>query len=493
AFWSNPHVLVTPSYAENGLTWNADFAGVWHLNDDEADSSPNANDGRSVLATNVAGIIAAGRGFNGTSSYIQVPNSPSMEIAGTMITVSGWFNQTGDGPNDAVGVFGKDLDTSQNLGGTDWGVDIRNSNEQMRWFTRGNTSGNNAEPAVSISENEWHHVAVTYNGTDKRVYIDGVALVTTPATGLLGFNSMAFRIGYTTITANREQFMNGFMDEVRMSRVERSADWIWAEWLNSASNDVFNCYGPVQVNATIDLMVTKSVSETNLLSGTNLTYTIDVMNVGTVAMGGVVVTDSLPAGVVYLGSVPPASETNGMDYRFDIGLLSAAGMTSVVIQVGVTSALPGAITNRALGFTTNAESFFGNNLGTAVTVLPDSDGDGIANPGDPDDDNDGFDDCGEILAGTDPFDPGSFLWIGINPTGSETVNDLIFPSVLSRMYRIEGATNLYTGPWIGVRTNLPGDGSISPNGRHLAYKAMTRPGFEADQYQVVLQELRSGR
>ncbi|MEM7280465.1 MAG: S9 family peptidase [Pseudomonadota bacterium] len=34
---------------------------------------------------------------------------------------------------------------------------------------------------------------------------------------------------------------------------------------------------------------------------------------------------------------------------------------------------------------------------------------------------------------------------------------------------------------------------ISPNGRHLAYKAMTRPGFEADQYQVVLQELRSGR
>ena len=34
---------------------------------------------------------------------------------------------------------------------------------------------------------------------------------------------------------------------------------------------------------------------------------------------------------------------------------------------------------------------------------------------------------------------------------------------------------------------------VSPDGRHLAYKAMARPGFEADQYQVVLHELRSGK
>ena len=33
---------------------------------------------------------------------------------------------------------------------------------------------------------------------------------------------------------------------------------------------------------------------------------------------------------------------------------------------------------------------------------------------------------------------------------------------------------------------------VSPDGRRLAYKAMSRPGFEADQYQVVLLNLRSG-
>ena len=33
---------------------------------------------------------------------------------------------------------------------------------------------------------------------------------------------------------------------------------------------------------------------------------------------------------------------------------------------------------------------------------------------------------------------------------------------------------------------------VSPDGRYLAYKAMSRPGFEADQYQVILRDLRSG-
>ncbi|MDJ0911405.1 MAG: S9 family peptidase [Woeseiaceae bacterium] len=34
---------------------------------------------------------------------------------------------------------------------------------------------------------------------------------------------------------------------------------------------------------------------------------------------------------------------------------------------------------------------------------------------------------------------------------------------------------------------------VSPDGRYLAFKAMSRPGFEADQYQVILHNLRNGR
>jgi hypothetical protein len=35
------------------------------------------------------------------------------------------------------------------------------------------------------------------------------------------------------------------MDEVRLSDVARSTNWMFATWLNMASNDVFQTYGEV--------------------------------------------------------------------------------------------------------------------------------------------------------------------------------------------------------------------------------------------------------
>ena len=57
---------------------------------------------------------------------------------------------------------------------------------------------------------------------------------------------------------------NGDMDEVRISSVARSADWIWACWMNTASNDQFAAYGTVAVtvpsNITVAVLGAQSVS-----------------------------------------------------------------------------------------------------------------------------------------------------------------------------------------------------------------------------------------
>ena len=70
--------------------------------------------------------------------------------------------------------------------------------------------------------------------------------------------------------------------------------------------------------------ISKSVSETEVnldLGMTNLTYTIEVVNGFATALGGVVVTDALPAGISFVSSVPPASQTNGNEYLYDVGVL----------------------------------------------------------------------------------------------------------------------------------------------------------------------------
>jgi hypothetical protein len=37
----------------------------------------------------------------------------------------------------------------------------------------------------------------------------------------------------------------GALDELRISSVARSADWLWATWRSVAANTAFNEYGPV--------------------------------------------------------------------------------------------------------------------------------------------------------------------------------------------------------------------------------------------------------
>jgi hypothetical protein len=64
----------------------------------------------------------------------------------------------------------------------------------------------------TIYDGGWHHVAVTYDGTTKRLYFDGVELGSGKNVGTLAVGAANFRIGST----NSGEFMNGLIDDVRV-------------------------------------------------------------------------------------------------------------------------------------------------------------------------------------------------------------------------------------------------------------------------------------
>jgi len=86
------------------------------------------------------------------------------------------------------------------------------------------TQGTGTGAWVQVANNtiwngSWHHLAATYNGSQKVIYLDGVALITTPATGTLDSGS-----GYNLlIGAGRDEtpvpssyLYQGLIDEVRI-------------------------------------------------------------------------------------------------------------------------------------------------------------------------------------------------------------------------------------------------------------------------------------
>ncbi len=87
----------------------------------------------------------------------------------------------------------------------------------------------------------WHHVAMTYDLTELRVFADGVLLDTLPHTDAIGAASNDFYMG---LIFSNAFVPNARLDEVRLSTVARSPFWLAAQHLSM--RDGFITYGPSQ-------------------------------------------------------------------------------------------------------------------------------------------------------------------------------------------------------------------------------------------------------
>jgi len=270
AWWSATGVTAQ-ACTTNGATWTNGYVGVWHLNS-TADSSANINNGANVNATaTTAGYIAGGYNFNGSSAYIQLPLSSSLALTGSAITIEAWIRQTGNSTGTANGIVGRGNALSDNT--YDFGFEIRNDNKDVRWFTRRLTTTDLTSPNA-IPANVWVYMTATYDGATKNILANGLPNGSTSATGTLGTSPDAMRIGYSSITSDGNNYFNGQLDEVRLSKVSRSANWVWACYLNMASNRVFNTYGAAgQVNAS-QPQITDGVSQNVLNTSADVVGTL---------------------------------------------------------------------------------------------------------------------------------------------------------------------------------------------------------------------------
>ena len=265
AFWGNSEAL-QPSYTTDGSTWDSNYLGIWHLDTDLYDASGGDNDGTGVNNVDGVGRIAHAEDFNGSDAYISLEDMPLPAVpplGAAQFTLSAWFMRRGNGDGVTTGTggfFGVEpilakgrAEADANTRDMNYFLGIRPTDRvlvaDLEEGAGASSPGLNhpitgSTPAV---DGVWNHAAVTYDGTWK-IYLNGVAdgelYVGEPA------RSDSIQPAAIAATLNsfgtRDGALNGLIDEARISRVARSADWIRACWLNVASNRVFCSYGRVE-------------------------------------------------------------------------------------------------------------------------------------------------------------------------------------------------------------------------------------------------------
>ncbi|MEM7392372.1 MAG: hypothetical protein AAF492_08475, partial [Verrucomicrobiota bacterium] len=188
-------------------------------------------------------------------------------------------------------------------------------------------------------------------GSNATVYISSTQTVSDAAALLLdGPKSGMTNDPAKVVMETNETVFALFVDGVR----QRPGTWgSSASGADNQDDILFSGPGILLVDGSIAL--TKTVSESIIRPGSNLTYTLDVANYHTGALSGVVVTDALPLSVDFVSSFPPADQINGNRLGYDLGAIPTGSNILITIEVTVTATPPASltITNLAIVTVTN--------------------------------------------------------------------------------------------------------------------------------------------
>jgi hypothetical protein len=219
--------------------WDANYKGVWHLPDvtggasSVLDSTGINNGTPGGSPTNTTGQINGGGNFASASSqYVSL--GTTLPIANQALTVSAWVKLTSGGQNTVISRWS----ATKN----DWRITRESSTGKWRFDGTDSSNGGHYARSASVTSNStWYYLVGNWvpsvgsylwvNGTKYSetgsYYNGGLANSETPLLGADGGGTPA-------------NFFNGVIDEVRVSGITRSDDWITTEWNNQ--NDPASFY-----------------------------------------------------------------------------------------------------------------------------------------------------------------------------------------------------------------------------------------------------------
>ena len=240
------------SFLTNGLV------AYYSFNGNANDASGNGNNGTvygATLTTDRFGSPASAYDFNGTNSYIDIPQNSVLDSLTTNFTLSAWIWQLEDNTNGGYRILDKctagepdgwTLDTL-GCGGT--------TGQRLRLQAADVATQCNVSGQTDYSLMQWHHVAATVSGTNGNVYLDG-NLDGSGNVGNIPVNTLDVYIGLAHPGRGSGFWFNGIIDDVRIYNRALS------------TNEVQQLYA-YESQPTVTLKKIVKPSFSNLFLGTN--------------------------------------------------------------------------------------------------------------------------------------------------------------------------------------------------------------------------------
>lgn len=252
-FYGKSGVVVDPADPTN--VWDANYAGVWHFGDgvtlDLNDSTVNANNGTNHSATACAGQITGAACFTSAGSqYIDVGNNSSLEITGA-ITIEAWVKYTSTFPLGSTtfplvasnvaptGVNGYSLAIHGNDGG--------GFSDNFYFAAFNSSAEKDITGGFTVVQNTVYSLAATYDtaesGNNAHMILNGAGRNSSFSTNALGASTQSLTFSKWPGEPGVISYWDGFLDEIRISSIARSSDWLLTAYNNTNDPNTFYTIG----------------------------------------------------------------------------------------------------------------------------------------------------------------------------------------------------------------------------------------------------------
>ncbi|CAB1058361.1 hypothetical protein D1BOALGB6SA_3117, partial [Olavius sp. associated proteobacterium Delta 1] len=210
--------------------WDSNYVGVWHMTETDAvDSTSNGHTGTGGgdVAVDTSGKMGRGLSFD---SYGDEVDLGTWNPSASSLTISAWVNWSGaDSDNQAI--VAKRSNWSD--AGMMWQLHRDADPARILWYAKGSFVDFSS---VDLSAG-WNHVVLTHtDGGVPTLYLDGTAYAGSAVVNWNSGTDAILRIGKSDVA---EESFNGTIEEVRISNIVRSAEWIETNYNNQNSPGSF--------------------------------------------------------------------------------------------------------------------------------------------------------------------------------------------------------------------------------------------------------------